>query len=677
LNAQNQSAKPTGKAILSFTDLQRRQIMAFREYSAGPAPLAASVCALYAHAMTDEHPPTMREPAAPRVIIEALTSSLAGKRFAFTSKDLRAGVLIGRAPDCNLRFDGARDLKVSGHHALLEERNDSIYLRDQGSSNGLWVNQVRATTEGTRVYDGWEINLGQEGAVLRLVIPGDPAPREQPKPVAAAAPATVHDEGDPASLSLMVNEIGASVGAGDKTKHMIKAVAERLEARASAKRASLVTMVIALFMLVAAAAAIGVWYYNHNEQLHAQEKADSTAKLEEEERKRQDAEKARQDAEKERQKELEDLRKKFADLETAMADQVVTLKAEQDKRFEELKREVDADTAERLKEISDKQLEELKKATAEEIKRLEELERQPTDGSFRDIIDKYNNSVFLIFVQYRLLDDKGKAVGIESGTGTGWLARTADNKAWIVTNKHVIKPFLFKPELAISHAIQNVKPEPMKDWVIAAWRPGTKLRDKVGDNNLSVAEAWARLPGGRGGQGSLTVSGFAPDDWKTFGENYADYLANAGFRTDLSADIIDRVKKAGVHEMDTLNDLAVLEFERRDKKELTTPLPIASDAELKALHQMDRCMSLGYPLGLSVIKGTTVTTSPAAGEIRSLQFEVGVIGTSAPILPGNSGGPLIDTHGRVIGVITRRFEGNQGEAISARYARELVEQLAK
>lgn len=625
--------------------------------------------------MTDDQPATMREPAAPRVIIEALTSSLAGKRFAFTSKDLRAGVLIGRAPDCNLRFDGARDLKISGHHALLEERNSGIYLRDQGSSNGLWVNQMRATTEGTRVYDGWEINLGQEGAVLKLVIAGEPAPLDVPKPAPVAAPP--QGDGDPASLSLMVNEIGASVGAGDKTKHMIKAVAERLEARASKKRASLVTMVIALFMLVGAAAAIGVWYYNHNEQLHAQEKTESTAKLDEQERKRQDAEKAREEAEKERQKELEDLRKRFAELETAMADQVTTLKAEQDKRFEDMKRDVDAETAERLKEISDKQLEELKKATSDELKRLEELQSQPADTAFRDIMDTYNNSVFLIFVQYRLLDDKGKAVGIESGTGTGWLARTSDKKAWIVTNKHVIKPFLFKPELAISHAIQNVKPEPMKDWVIAAWRPGTKLRDKVGDTNLSVAEAWARLPGGRGGQGSLTVSGFAPDDWKTFGDNYADYLSAAGFRTDLSADIIERVKAAGVHDMDTFNDLAVLEFERRDKKELTTPLPIATDEELKRLHQMDRCMSLGYPLGLSVIKGTTVTTSPAAGDIRSLQFEVGVIGTSAPILPGNSGGPLIDTHGKVIGVITRRFEGNQGEAISAKYARELVDLLAK
>lgn len=619
----------------------------------------------------------MREPNTPRLIVEVMTSSLAGKRFAYTSKDLRKGVLVGRAPDCNLRFDGARDLKVSGHHALLEERKDGIYLRDQGSSNGLYVQKQRATAEGTRVYDGFEINLGQEGALLRLIIPGDPAPPEA-KTAAPPAPATHSTTDDSSqSLTMMVDSVGAQVGAGDKTRHIIKAVAQKLEARAARRRASLVTLVGALFMLIAAVGAIGVWYYQNNERLQAQEKHDSSAALDAREREREEAERRRAQADKDREKELADLRDKLSALETAMADQVAELKAAQDKRFEELRKEVDEQTAARVQEISEAQFKELRDATADQIKRLEELSKEPSDGDFRKLLDKYNASVFLIFVQYPLLDETGKAVGIESGTGTGWLARTSDKKAWVVTNKHVVKPFLFNAELAISHAIRNVSPAPMKDWVIAAWRPGTKLREKVGDSNLSVAEAWATLPGGRGGKGSLSLKGFAPDDWTSFGDDYAAHLAKAGFKTDLPQAMLERVKAAGVHEMDTFNDLAVLEFDRRDATELTTPLPIASDDELRSLHQMDKVMSLGYPLGLSVIKGTTVTTSPATGDIRSLQFEVGVIGTSAPVLPGNSGGPLINSSGKVVGVITRRFEGTQGEAISARYARELVAELAK
>ena len=630
--------------------------------------------------MSEDVQPTRHEPEAPRLIIEVLTSSLAGRRFGYTSKDLRRGILIGRAPDCNLRFDGARDLKVSGHHALIEERNNGIFLRDQGSSNGLYVEKHRATAEGTRVYDGFEINLGQEGATLRVLIPGDPPPAVSKFPSSLVKPSgapTTGEEDDPESLTLMVDEVGRQVGAGDKTKHMIKAVAERLEARSNQKRAALTTLIAALFMLITAAAAIGIWYYNHNEAAQARDKADSTAKLDEAERKRADAEKQREEADRERQKELEGLRKKMTELETALADQVATLKAEQEKRFEELRKNVDEQTAERVREISEAQLKELKDATDEQLRELRELSTVPAEGSFREIAEKYSNSVFMIFVQYPLLDATGKAVGIESGTGTGWLARTSDKKAWVVTNKHVLKPFLFKPELSISHAIRGVKPAPLKDWVIAAWHPGTKLREKVGDTNLSVAEAWAMLPTGRGGQGSITVKGFAPDDWTVFGDDYAKYLEKAGFRTDLPEEILTRVKATGVHEMDTFNDLCVLEFERRDLKELATPLPIATDEELKGLHELDKVMALGYPLGLSVIKGTTVTASPATGDIRSLQFEVGVIGTSAPIIPGNSGGPLINLAGKVIGVVTRRFEGTLGEAIAADHARRLVDQLAK
>lgn len=621
---------------------------------------------------------TLHEPSQPRLIIEVQTSSLAGRRVPFTSAQLRKGVLIGRAPDCHLRFDPARDLKVSGHHALLEERNDGVYLRDRGSSNGLYANKLRATADGTRVYDGYEISLGQEGAILRLKIPGDiepETPRTLAPPKPGAKPATYEE--DPESLSRMVDDVGEQVGAGDKTRHMIKAVAQKLEARAGRRRASLVTLVGALFMLIAAAAAIGVWYYQHNEAAQAIKQDEGTAALDAKELEREQAEADRRKRDLEREQELQDLREKLVALETAMAEQVEELKSEQDRRFEDLKRDVDEATAARVKEISDSQIKELRDATAAEIKRLEELQTAPREDAFRRLSEQYNNSVFLIFVQYPLVDATGKRVGIESGTGTGWLARTSDNKAWIVTNKHVIQPYLFKPELAISHCIRDVRPAPMKDWVIAAWRPGTKLRERVGDTMLSLAEAWATMPGGRGGKGSLKVSGFAPDDWITFGDSYETHLTRAGFKTDLPDDIIARIKLAGIHKMDTTNDLAVLEFERRDTSELASPLPIASDDELKSLHAMDKVMSLGYPLGLSVIKGTTVTSSPASGDIRSLQFEVGVIGTSAPILPGNSGGPLINTNGKVIGVITRRFEGTQGEAISADHARKLVEQYAK
>jgi len=621
-----------------------------------------------------------RAAATPRAIIEVLTSSLAGRRFAYSSVELRKGVLLGRAPDCTIRFDSGRDLKVSGHHALIEERVEGVFVRDQGSSNGLYLNRERVTAEGTRMYDGDELHLGQEGAVVRMLLPGEerppisqfPAPSSHAHSASKTAP-------DSASLTMMVNNIGSQVGAGDKTKHLLKAVAEQLEARAEKKAGGLVTMVGALFMLIVAAGAIGVWYYQHEEEAKLSAQSRNDTELQAREKERADAEAARQQREKDREKEMEDLRKQLSGLQAAMAKQeklAEELREEQNKRFEDLKKDVGESTAARVKEISEAQFKTLKEATDEQLKALKDFTAPSPDSAFRDLVDKFNPGVFLIFVQYPLLDKDGNPVGVESGTGTGWVAKIEGKKAWIVTNKHVIKPFLFNAELAISHAIRDVKPAPVEHWTIACWQPGMKLREKVGDSMLNVAQAWAMLPGGRGGKGSLKIAGFAEDDFSTFGSGYKAALEAGGFSTELPADVVARVKAAGIHN-DTANDLALLEFDIRNPEDLKAVLPIATEEQLKDLHQMDRVMSLGYPLGLSVIKGTEVTTSPATGEIRSKQYEVGKIGTSAPILPGNSGGPLIHQKGYVVGVITRRFEATQGEAITATHARALVEKYAK
>ncbi len=599
------------------------------------------------------------------MIVEVLTSSLAGRRFAFTARDLRRGVLLGRAPDCHLRFDINRDVKVSAHHALILETRDGIFVRDQGSSNGLYVNHQRATPEGLRAYDGAEINLGTEGAVLKLLIPDHPAPQGEP---AAPANPTVREK--PGGLTRFVEQVGDQVGAGEKTKRMIKEVADRLEARAAKRRARLVALIATLFVLLLLGGAAGVayYFYNEKEQARRQQEADEQSRARDNERDLRDE--AREQA-------LADMRTQLAVMEASLSKEAKRLREEQGRRFEELKREVDDSTVERVREVADAQLRDLREASEAQKRQLEELSRRPGTPRFQELAETYKPSVFLIYVQYPLLDQEGKAVGVESGTGTGWLAGVTDDAAWVITNKHVIKPFLFKAELAIAHAIRDVRPAPITDWVVAAWQPDAKIRNFVGDTELSLSEAWAQTPSGKGGKGGVEAAGFAEDEWQAFGDEYERHLVRSGFRTDLPAAMIERIKQAGIHKMDTTRDLAVLRLERRRGVVLGKPIPIASDAEIRKLKVVDPVMALGFPLGLSVIKGTTVTASPATGEVRNIQLEVGVIDTSAPILPGNSGGPLIDAQGRVVGVITRRFEATMGTAISAEYARLLLLDMIK
>ncbi len=256
--------------------------------------------------MGDELMQTMQEvDSTPRLIVECMTSTLAGRRFAFTATDLRHGVLLGRASDCHVRFDAAKDLKVSGHHALVDERDGKIMVRDQGSSNGVFLNDVRVTSSGAVVLSGSKLALGQEGAVMKLLVPGAPTktaalqaaavqaaaapgPQLKPAPGSGAHPApapqaaTAAPPAPPAPVQasesarrgmpsvqtdpalMQKREAPAApveARTDDQTRHRIRQMAEPIEAKPRRKGGSLTTIIGALVLLIAAAGGIAAWYF--------------------------------------------------------------------------------------------------------------------------------------------------------------------------------------------------------------------------------------------------------------------------------------------------------------------------------------------------------------------------------------------------------------------------------
>jgi serine protease Do len=141
-------------------------------------------------------------------------------------------------------------------------------------------------------------------------------------------------------------------------------------------------------------------------------------------------------------------------------------------------------------------------------------------------------------------------------------------------------------------------------------------------------------------------------------------------KTELSAHLVGT---------DPLADIAVIQL---DRDKVSTPLPVAEFGNSDSLHLGDTVLAMGCPLAIS--------QSVTIGIVSNLDFvmpgmfwpitfkldgeEVGSvvkwIGHDAAIYPGNSGGPLVDLDGHIIGIneislgLAGAIPGNLAHAIA-------------
>lgn len=170
--------------------------------------------------------------------------------------------------------------------------------------------------------------------------------------------------------------------------------------------------------------------------------------------------------------------------------------------------------------------------------------------------------------------------------------------------------------------------------------------------------------GERGGTGSGFV--IAPDGYAVTNSHVV------GGRSQVQATTIDGDRvDADVVGDDPSTDLALLRLAASD-------LPFAEIGDSAALRVGQLVIAMGNPLGFQSTVSTGVVSAVGramrSGEGRLIES---VVQHTAPLNPGNSGGPLVDSHGHVVGVNTAiiAFAQGLGFAVPSSTAKWVVSEI--
>ena len=246
-------------------------------------------------------------------------------------------------------------------------------------------------------------------------------------------------------------------------------------------------------------------------------------------------------------------------------------------------------------------------------------DRTPADSesALEDYANRYAGSVAFVMVQYQIqVDDT--VLYRERREGTAFLV---DSDGYLLTNRHVACPWLEDEAVfKLIHHIEQAGKIPLFEYQIFLWFEGdTAFNRLVGigpsddiEDIYDLASAFSR-----GGDPGASIAGVARLPLET------GKMVRAPLR----------------------DDYAVLQISRVPPGLL--PLPLDREFKSSSLKRLSPVIALGFPLG-STTQADVINVSVTRGHIRRTFENFFQVDTS--IYKGNSGGPIIDKRGKVIGI---------------------------